>query len=277
MKIYKVGKVGNMRSMTLFHAMARLNLVGLIITEPEDTYLSVGYFDRVEDIIDYEKCRRLNIPLIRREVGGGAVLLAPGQVFYQLIVPKWIAPFKVVDAYRKFSNPVIKTYKRLGLNVEYRPINDLVLKRGRKISGQGAADIEKCFVFVGNILLRFDTKLMSELFKVPHESFREKLLKSLEENISWVEREATRSFSYEEIQSVLIEEFSKVIDFEGFGVLTEDVVDLADRLKDEFSSHRVLFEDTGRKHNYLKIREGVYVRNGKRETTGGLLISEVLV
>lgn len=277
MKIYKVGKVDNMRSITVFHAMARLNLTGLVITEPKDTYVSVGYFDRVEDIIDYEKCKRLGIPVMRREIGGGAVLLAPGQVFYQLIIPRRLAPFKVEDAYRKFSKPVIEVYRRLGLDVEYRPINDLVLKKGKKISGQGAADIEKCFVFVGNILLRFDTKLMSELFRVSHESFRKRLFKSLEENISWVERESRRGFSYEEIEGMLIEEFSKVIDFEGFGDLTEDIVNLADRLKDEFTSTLVLFEDTGRKHHFLKIREGVYVRDGERETAWGLLRSEVFV
>jgi len=53
------------------------------------------------------------------------------------------------------------------------------------ISGQGAADIGDSFVFVGSILLKFDTKLMSQLFRVPEEKFRDKLYKTLEENISW--------------------------------------------------------------------------------------------
>ncbi|MEZ0361299.1 MAG: lipoate--protein ligase [Hydrogenobacter sp.] len=275
MKIYRLGKRDHLRSITIFHAMARLGYTGLVITEPKDTYVSIGYFDRLEDIIDYEKCKRLNIPVIRREVGGGAVLLSEGQVFYQLILPKKLVPFKVEDAYRKFSKPIIQTYRKLGVEVSYRPINDLVLKNGKKISGQGAADIGECFVFVGNVLLRFDTKLMSELFKVQEEKFRDKLYKSLEENISWVERETGRSFSYEEVENTLAEEFSKIIEFDGEGKLNDEILELADRLREEMTSPNVLFEDTGRRHKFLKIREGVYVRNAVRKAQGGLLRCEV--
>ena len=277
MKIYRLGKQGNLRSITLFHAMARLGYKGLVITEPADTYVSVGYFDKTEDIIDYQRCKSLNIPVIRREVGGGAVLLSQGQVFYQLILPRKQAPFKVEDAYRKFSKPVIETYGRLGVEVFYRPINDLVVKSGKKISGQGAADIGDSFVFVGNVLLRFDTKLMSELFKVQEEKFRDKLYKSLEENITWVERETGRSFSYQEVENILIEEFSKLIDFEGEGEINDQVVHLADELMKHMTSEEVLFEDTGRKHRFLKIREGVYVRNAVKKVKGGLLKAEIYV
>jgi lipoate-protein ligase A len=275
MKIYRLGRVKNLRSITTFHAMARLGYTGLVITEPGDTYISIGYFDKLEDIIDYEKCRKLNIPVIRREVGGGAVLLSEGQVFYQLILPRRMVPFKVEDAYKKFSKAVIETYRKLGIEVFYRPINDLVLKSGKKISGQGATDIGNFFVFVGNVLLRFDTKLMAELFKVQEEKFRDKLYKSLEENISWVEREIGRSFSYEEVESILIEEFSKVVDFEGEGEIGEDVFELADKLMKKMTSPEVLFEDTGRKHAFIKLREGVYIRNAVRKAKGGLLKCEV--
>ncbi|RUM31285.1 MAG: lipoate--protein ligase family protein, partial [Aquifex sp.] len=95
MKIYKAGKLDNLLSITLFHAMARLGYEGLIITTPSETYASVGYFDKTQEILDLEKCRKLGIPVIRREVGGGAVLLHENQVFYQLILKKDKVPFKV--------------------------------------------------------------------------------------------------------------------------------------------------------------------------------------
>ena len=278
MKIYRAGRLDNLRSITLFHAMARLGYEGLIVTSPAETYISVGYFDRTEEIIDLERCRRKGIPVIRREVGGGAVLLDENQVFYQLILRRnqGKLPFKIEEAYRKFSQPVINTYRRLGVETEYRPINDIVVKESkRKISGQGAADIGESFVFVGGLLLRFNTRLMSELFRVPEEKFRDKLYKSLEENISWVERETGRLPSYEEVEEVLVEEFSKVVDFEGEGELPPEAVSLADKLKEEFTSEEVLSEDTGRKHRAIKIKEGVFVRNGIHKARGGLLRAEV--
>ena len=276
MKVYRVGKQENLRSITLFHAMARLGIEGLIITTPADTYVSVGYFDKTEEIIDLEKCREMGIPVIRREVGGGAVLLHPHQVFYQLILRKEKVPFKIVDAYRYFSHAVINAYKKLGIQAEYRPINDIVVKRNKKkISGQGAADIENMFVFVGGILLRFNTELMAKLFKVPEEKFRDKIYKSLEENITWVERETGKLPSYEEVEGVLIEEFSKLLPFEGEGKIPKEAYDIADRLKEEFTSQEVLLEDTGRKHRAIKFREGVYLRTSLHKAKGGLLRAEV--
>ncbi|RLJ71412.1 lipoate-protein ligase A [Hydrogenivirga caldilitoris] len=280
MKIYRAGRQPNLRSITLFHAMARLGYEGLIITSPAETYVSVGYFDKTQDIVDLKKCRDIGIPIIRREVGGGAVLLDESQVFYQLIIKRRSEklPFKIEEAYRKFSVPVIETYRRLGVETEYRPINDIVVKESKKkISGQGAADIGDAFVFVGGILLRFNTRLMSQLFRVPEEKFRDKLHKSLEENISWVERETGRLPSYEEVEEILIEEFSKFLDFEEESEIPPEAVSLADKLKEEFTSEEVLLEETGRKHRAIKIREGVFVRNSVHKARGGLLKAEIQI
>ncbi len=278
MKIYRAGRQSNLRSITLFHALARLGYEGLVITSPAETYVSVGYFDRTEDIIDLQRCREVGVPVVRREVGGGAVLLDQNQVFYQLVIRRGSGklPFKIEEAYRRFSQPVINTYRRLGVETEYRPVNDIVVRKNkRKISGQGAADIGGSFVFVGGLLLRFNTKLMSELFRVPEEKFRDKLYKSLEENISWVERETGRMPSYEEVESILVEEFSKMLDFEGEEEIPPEAVSLADKLKEEFTSEEVLLEDTGRRHRAIKIKEGVFVRNAVHKARGGLIRAEV--
>jgi lipoate-protein ligase A len=256
-KVYKLGRVGNLRSTTLFHAFARAGLYGLILVEPDDTYLSLGYFDNLQQVVDLERAKALNIPIIRREVGGGTVLLSRGQVFYQLVVPKSLAPFKVEDAYKKFSQPVMETYRQLGIEVEYRPINDIITKATkRKISGQGAGDIGKAFVFVGNILLRFDTQLMAELLKVPDKE----LLKSLlDENISWVERETGKLPDFWDVAKLLEKSFRKVLPLEREGEVPQEILELADKLKEELTSEETLFEDTGRNHKLLKIREGVFL------------------
>ncbi len=260
MKIYKLGRLPNMISTTLFHAMAELGYEGLILCEPEDTYISLGYFDKAEEIIDLKRCKELGIAVIRRQTGGGAVLLAPGQVFYQLLIHKSKAPFKVEDAYKKLSQPVIRAYKRLGVEVEYKPISDLVVKESqRKISGQGSADIGKLFVFVGNILIRFDPDLMAELFALKDKNQRELVRKSLWDNISWLERELKRKVKPEEVVEVLIEEFSKDFDFEGYGSVPQEALDLAEKLREEMTSEETILEDTGRRHTAIKIREGVYV------------------
>ncbi len=280
MKVFLAGRQENLRSITLFHALARLGYEGLVITSPSETYISVGYFDRTEEVIDLNRCKERKIPIIKREVGGGPVLLDQNQVFYQLILKKerGEVPFKLEEAYRKFSEPVIRVYRRLGIKAQHRPINDIVVKENqKKISGQGAADIGNSFVFVGGILLKFNTKLMAELFKVPEEKFRDKIHKSLEENITWVERETGRLPQYEEVEELLVEEFSRLFDFEGVGEIPEEAISLADELKEKFTSEDFLFEETSKRHRAIKIREGVFVRNGIHKARGGLLKAEVYV
>ncbi len=257
--------------------MARLGYTGLIITEPEETFLCLGLLDNLGELIEYRECQNLGIPIIRRETGGGAVLLSRGQVFYQLILPKSMLPFRVVDSYKVLCEPVLRVYRRLGLPAEYRPINDIVVG-GKKISGQGAGDIGRYLVFVGNILIRFDTRLMARLFRLPHESLRSFVKEALEENMTWLERELKRDVSYDELASLLVEEFSKSFDFEEVSEVPEDALMLADRLKEELTSEEFLFEDTGRRHRLIKVREGVFIRsfelNGK---PAGLLIEEGVI
>jgi len=53
-------------------------------------------------------------------------------VFYQLIINKKKVPFKVIEACQKFSKPVIEVYRKLGIEVEYKPVNDLVVARNKK-------------------------------------------------------------------------------------------------------------------------------------------------
>jgi len=73
---------------TYFHALARLGLDGLVLVEPRQWFVSVGFFDDTEAAVDLQACRAQGLPVVRREIGGGPVLLGPGQVFYQLVLPR---------------------------------------------------------------------------------------------------------------------------------------------------------------------------------------------
>ncbi len=153
---------------------------------------------------------------------------------------------------------MLRVYERLGLRAEYRPVNDIVVKN-KKISGQGAGDIGRYLVFVGNILLCFNTGLMSQLFKLSHHGMREWVRQALEENITWLEREGVH-VSSQEVQELLVEEFSRSFEFEGVSPIPELALELADKLKEELTLEEFLLEDTGKRHKFIKIREEVFVK-----------------
>lgn len=277
--LYKPQDTSGMLPMTYFHAMAHLGITGLVIVEPSDVFVSVGYFDQTKSVIDLDACRRFNIPVIRREIGGGPVFLGPGQVFYQAVISKNSSgvPSSVYEAYRLFSDPVIRSYRRLGVEVSFKPINDLITQSGKKISGQGAADIEDMFCFVGAILRTFNIGLMAQLLLVPDEKFRDKLYKTLEENVTSIENETAAVPEKDVVVSILEQEFSKLLGSMEVKELPSEVINLANSLALEFTSDDILLTPTPKNSQALKVREGVEIRFGIHKSQGGLIRAETTV
>lgn len=261
------------------HALARLGHDGLVLIEPTDSFVSVGYFDATAEAVDIDACRRQGLPVVRREIGGGPVLLGPGQVFYNLVLPRSdpVLPPILDDIYRYLSEPVIETYRHFGVDVQYRPINDLVTAAGRKITGQGAADIADRFCFVGAVLRHFDIVRMASVIRVPDEKLRAHLRQVLDDNVTSISREIGREPSTEDVIAALEHFFSLVLGPLDLRPLPPEVEDLAAQLAEHLQSADVLFEPRSRKHVTTKIREGVVVRHGQRKAQGGYIRSSVTI
>ncbi|MHB8504556.1 MAG: lipoyl protein ligase domain-containing protein [Acidimicrobiales bacterium] len=260
-----------------FHALARLGLEGLVLVEPEASFVSVGFFDDAAAAVDLEGCLRRDLPVIRREVGGGPVLLGPGQVFYNLILARShpLIPARLEDAYRLLSQPAIEVYRHFGVNVHYQPINDLVTSESKKVAGQGAADIGDTFCFVGAILRYFDTALMSEVLRVPEEKMRGKLFALLSENMSTIEAETGAAPGTQATIDALVTAFSRLLGPLEPRPVPEEANALARQLGRRFCSPEVVLASTPRRHTAIRVREGVYLRQGSHKARGGLLRAEV--
>ncbi|MHB1712366.1 MAG: lipoyl protein ligase domain-containing protein [Acidimicrobiales bacterium] len=262
---------------TYFHALARLGLEGLVLVEPEHSFISVGFFDDTAAAVDLDECRRRDLPVIRREVGGGPVLLGPGQVFYNLVLARShpLLPSRLEDAYRQFSEPVIDVYRQFGVTALYRPINDLVTPQGKKVSGQGAADIGDTFCFVGAVLRHFDTELMANVLRVPEEKMKGRLFALLSENMSTIQRETGIEPEMGAIINALVIAFSRLLGPLDPRPIPEQVTTLARKLGRRFCTPEVLLGATPRRHTAIRVREGVYLRQGTHKARGGLLRAEV--
>lgn len=117
---------------------------------------------------------------MRREIGGGTTFLDENQIFFQLVMRRDNPAFrrKIAALYELVAGPCVDAYRDLGVDAVFRPLNDVITRDGRKVSGLGGADIGECMVFVGNIILDFDYKPMANILKVPSEEFRDKVHKS---------------------------------------------------------------------------------------------------
>jgi lipoate-protein ligase A len=213
MKLYHLGHVPWLDSQLIYHAFPRLNMEGLILLAPAEPYVCIGYFQDVDQDIDLDYCRAHDIPVFRREVGGGGVYLDGKQLFYQIVLHKDNprAPKNKAEFYRVLLTPVAQTYSDLGIPARYKPVNDVVTETGKKISGTGAAEIGDYLILVGNLIYDFDYDTMVRVLRVPDEKFRDKVHATLQENLTTVRRELTPPPTWEAMTAVLIRNFETAL------------------------------------------------------------------
>jgi lipoate-protein ligase A len=259
--------------MLTFHALARMGIEALVIVSPEIPLVSIGYFQDAAQEVDLDYCRKSRIPFMRREVGGGATYLDENQIFYQLIWKKDNPRFpKAIDEiYPWFSQAPIETYGTFGIETEFRVVNDIITKGGKKIAGEGGGNIGDCMVFVGGILLDFDYQAMSKILKVPDEKFRDKVYRTMEENLTTMKRELGRIPSREEVVAVLKEKFEQRVGKTTAASLNSDILEKMGQIEAWMSSEEFLLKKTPRIPTGVKIREGVEVVYGLHKARGGLI------
>ena len=283
MKLYNLGKVPWIESQLVYHALAMLGEEALVLVSPASPYVCIGFHQDVVQEVDLDFCRQHNIPVFRREVGGGAVFLDGNQLFFQLILKRDnpIVPRRIDAFYRKFLQPVIDVHRRIGIAAEYKPVNDIVVEH-RKISGTGVGEIGDCIVFVGNLILDFDYETMSKVLKIPDEKFRDKVKKTIQENLSTITREIGRDavsrWSEADLNQMMAEAFQQVlgpmISSEKDAALMEKLQELESVMTKEDWLYMRGKRVTGR---VVKVRSGLAVAHRIHKAAGGLIRADFAV
>lgn len=273
LNLLDLGNLPGQQSMLVFHALARIGFEGLVIVSPQNPLVSIGYFQDAAKEVDIDYCRKISIPVMRREVGGGATYLDENQIFYQLIWKKNNTrfPFKIKDVFSYLSQPVCDTYHDFGIETRFRPENDIVTKDERKIAGEGGGDIGDSMVFVGGILMDFNYEMMSKILKVPDEKFRDKIYKSMEENLTNMKKELGDVPDRKEIVSSLIKNYEKLIGKLKPIKLPRETIDKMIELEKWFTSDEFLYKKTPKIPKGVKIREGVEILYSTYKARGGLI------
>jgi len=273
MYLFDLGKLPGQQSMLIFHALARMGIEALVIVSPTTPLVSIGYFQDAALEVDLHYCRESGIPFMRREVGGGATYLDENQIFYQLIWKKDNPKFPrgIDEIYPWFSQAPVETYGAFGIEAEFRVINDIITRGGKKIAGEGGGNIGDCMVFVGGILVDFDYQTMSRILKVPDEKFRDKVYQTMEENLTTMKRELGTIPSREEVVAVLKEKFEKRVGKTTPALLNPEILEKMRQLEVWMTSEEFLLKKTPRIPVGVKIREGVEVVYGLHKARGGLI------
>ncbi|MCJ7686873.1 MAG: lipoate--protein ligase family protein [Desulfobacteraceae bacterium] len=277
MELYNLGKIPWEETQLIYHALAHLGREGLSLVSPASPYVCVGFHQDAKQEVDLDFCRANHIPVFRREVGGGAVYLDGDQLFFHLILHKDNpqVPKKKEAFYKKFLQPVIDVYRKIGIDAEHKPVNDIIAGT-RKISGTGAGEIGDAVVFVGNLIVDFNYEMMARVLKVPDEKFRDKVHKTLHDNLSTIRRElgreAAEKWDDSRLNRMMAEAFQRLL-----GPMTSCQKDKELEAKIDELRGRMLTEawlhQKGRRREGrdVKIRSGINVVHRMHKAEGGLM------
>ncbi len=213
-----LGAVDGATMVNVFVALAAPVAAGrspptIVVLYPERPFANVGYHQVAERELDLAYCRAHGIPVVRRIVGGGAILDGPWEHDYLLVLPPG-APGTdggVVGFYERALAPVAATLRRLGVAAERSGVNDLAVG-GRKVSANGAVEVQGAWILAGDLLLDLDPEAMSRVLRVPDEKFRGKLARGMAEWLTSVRAESGRLPERAVVVQTLREEFARAFD-----------------------------------------------------------------
>ncbi len=274
-RLLDLGTVPPARSQACYHAAAYV--LGertpdtVILVSPLDPYVCVGFHQEVDREVDRAYCREHGLPVLRREVGGGAVYLDRDQVFIQWVFHPGSLPSGVDARYRLYVEPLVRTYRALGVEAVYRPVNDIHV-RGRKIGGTGAARIGRAEVVVGSLMFDFDREAMARVLKLSSEKMRDKVFQGLRDYMTTLRDELGRTPDRGEVVGIYRRELAAVLGAELIpGEWTAEEEARARELDRTLGAAEWLAEKGAPRRGGVKIHEDVHVREAAYKAPGGLI------
>ncbi len=205
------------------------------------TSIPMGRFQAYHDEVEHDYIEENDIEVVRRITGGGAMFSEPGNVItYSIYIPRDQVNPDIEESYQELDGFAVRALEELGVDVEYRPLNDIEHEDG-KIGG--AAQIRKDNAVLHHTMMSYDlnTRRMLKALRIGKKKVSDKAIKSAEKRVSRISDHIDRS--REGVVQSLIESFVEEHGEAEEGQLTDEELEEARELAErKFSS-----EDWNRK------------------------------
>ncbi len=179
--------------------------------------ISIGYFQKLEEEINLEECKRRGIAYVRRITGGKAVL-HDKELTYSFVISTELMPKGVIESYKLISQAILTALGDLGLRVEMKEkvsrtqksslcFNDPsyyeIVVNGKKIVGSAQVRKKERLLQHGSILIDFDIEKMSSLFKISSPAVR------IKKRVTSLNQELKREVKFKNVATALKKGFEE--------------------------------------------------------------------
>ena len=271
-----MGRIPGWQTQAVYHTVAELMTEEtpdtIIISQPSDTYVCLGYHQKLDHVFDRKVCNEKDIPILRRKVGGGGTYLDSNQLFYQCVFHQNHVPTDSKKVYEQMLTPVVNTLKHFfDVKAEIKGSHEVEIN-GKRIAGIGGGQIGDASIVVGNILFDFDFDTMASMWSVPNEQFREIANQAMKDHIITLD-DTGSVVPMDKLANQLIEEYETYFNRKlNPGGMTIDEIERAGEIgaylrSDSFLNYMDDENSTSRRKP-LKIARNVFIHYDKMEMEG---------
>lgn len=148
----------------------------LRIWEWDESAVVIGSFQSYRNEVDPAGAAKHGFDVVRRISGGGAMLMAAGQIItYSLYVPaSLVAGMTFADSYAFLDDWVLQALRSLGIDAVYQPLNDIASPTG-KIGGAAQKRLANGGVLHhATLSYDIDGQVMTEVLRIGREKLSDK-------------------------------------------------------------------------------------------------------
>ena len=148
----------------------------LRIWEWDQSAVVIGSFQSYRNEVDPDGAARHGFDVVRRISGGGAMMMAAGQIItYSLYVPaSLVAGMTFADSYAFLDDWVLQALRSIGVDATYQPLNDIASPTG-KIGGAAQKRLANGGVLHhATISYDIDGQVMTEVLRIGREKLSDK-------------------------------------------------------------------------------------------------------
>ncbi|MFB4354044.1 biotin/lipoate A/B protein ligase family protein [Microbacterium sp. LS_15] len=215
----------------------------LRIWEWDQSAVVIGSFQSYRNEVDPEGAERHGFDVVRRISGGGAMLMAAGQIItYSLYVPaSLVQGMTFADSYAFLDDWVLQALRSLGIDAVYQPLNDIASSSG-KIGGAAQKRLANGGVLHhATLSYDIDGQTMTEVLRIGREKLSDKGTTSAAKRVDPLRSQT--GLSRAEIIERFTDTFRAVTGAEDGGITADEYADAEALVESKFATdawlHRV--------------------------------------